>query len=152
MNLKTILLFLVLALVTSQNVYKAEAKGVIKGNIQKVWETIGKFDKIEWWQIPFRVEGPRGIGQIRYQDIRFFPTLKDVQILEEPFAYGYSATGFPGMKNIKARFEVKPKGEQTELIWSCEFEVVIPGTQGAMAGVIRRVWGGIIEKAQQLFN
>eukprot|EP01080_Neovahlkampfia_damariscottae_P009355 gene9355-1442_t len=150
--IKTFLLLVLVVLVSSENVYKAEARGIIKGEIKKVWEKIGKFDKIEWWEIPFRVEGPRGIGQIRYQDIRFFPTLKDVQIIDEPFAYGYAASGFPGMKNIKARFEVKPVGSQTELIWTCEFEVVVPGTQRAMAAIIRRVWGGIIEKAQKLFD
>ena len=77
--MKLVLLFAFLALVFAQNrPYTTQVTGEINGPIEKVWEKIGRFDKIEWWNMPFRVEGPRGIGQVRYQ----FPpglTLKDIK-------------------------------------------------------------------------
>jgi hypothetical protein len=56
------------------------------------------------------------------------------------------------MRNIQAFYETRPNGnEKTLLTWRAQFEVTIPGTQDAMAAIIRRVWTSIIEKAQKLF-
>lgn len=131
-------------------VYEANANGVVKGSIDAIWAKIGRFDQIEWWGVPVRYEGRRGIGQIRYQQPGGGITLRDVQIVQERYAYGYTASGFPGMKNITARYEVKETGGSVQLVWTGTFKVLIPGTQGAMRAIIQRAWSGIIEKAQKI--
>jgi hypothetical protein len=86
MFLKFLILILLIVFVLNQRVYHTNVTGIINGNIEKVWEKIGKFDKIEWWEIRFSVEGSRGVGQIRYQ----YPpllTLKDIQIIDGFFNF-----------------------------------------------------------------
>ena len=135
---------------------RLEFTQVIDAPMETVWAAITDHEGMSEWSPVKRVvldpkgtPDPNGLGAIRHMKGAGPTIVEEVIEWSPPHEYVYLLRAGAPIRDHRGCVQLSERGDATNVLWTIQFRPSIPGTGWLIAGLLRKVVGGMLKQLKR---